>query len=141
MREAFLRGDWFYLNWTVDCPTLAKARINLQETHTVLVALQRWKQDISGKWFTVRTENVTAVNVTNKGMSRNLQVTQWSCKVLALSEAQFSVNSCENTIADALLRLQDPSNSTRFLSCVDNLEESNDHQLHMPNNAFASLTP
>ena len=60
---------------------------------------------------------------------------------MALSDAQFSVNSCENTIADALLRLQDPSHSTRFLSCVDNLEEPNNHQPHMPNNAFASLPP
>ena len=77
----FLRGDWFYLNWTVDCPALAKAHINLQETHTVLAVLQRWKQDISGKWLTVHTDNVTAVSVINKGMSRNLQVTQWSCKV------------------------------------------------------------
>ena len=35
----FLRGDWLYLNWTVDCPALAKAHINLQETYTVLAAL------------------------------------------------------------------------------------------------------
>lgn len=80
--KGFFRGDLFYLHWTVDCPTLAKAHINLQETCTVHAALEHWKQELSGKWFTVRTDNVTTVSVINKGTctSCNPQVMEWLCK-------------------------------------------------------------
>ena len=103
----YVRGDWFYLHWTVHCPTLAKAHINLQETYTVLAALERWKQELSGKWLTMRTDKVNTVSVINKGTSRNPQVMQWLRTIFWLSAthnfrltARY-ISSRENTIADA----------------------------------------
>ena len=144
----FLHGDWFYLNWAADCPVLAGAHINLQETYTVLVELRRWKQDLSDKWLTVRTNNTTTVRVINKGTSPNTQTMCWLREIFCLSTlnnvritARY-ISTSENTVADALSRLHDSCQCKRFLS---HAYESNSvaarvtREPHISSNAFASL--
>ena len=45
----FFQGDWFYVNWATHYPRLVKVHINLQETFTVLLALERWKDQLRNK--------------------------------------------------------------------------------------------
>ena len=144
----FLHGDWFYLNWAADCPVLAGAHINLQETYTVLVALRRWKQELSGKWLTVRTDNTTTVSVINKGTSRNTQTMCWLREIFWLSAlnnfrltARY-ISTSENTVADALSRLHDPSHCNRFLSHTyqsNSVAARVTREPDLSSNAFASL--
>lgn len=87
----FFRGDWFYLHWATDELRLANAHINLLETFTVFAALERWKESLSGKWITVRTDNTTTLSVINKGTSRDPIVMQWLRKnFLAFRDIQLS---------------------------------------------------
>lgn len=54
----FFKGDWFYVNWATDYPSLANVPINLQ-TFTALLAIERWKEHLSDRWITVRTDNTS----------------------------------------------------------------------------------
>lgn len=43
------RLSWFYVNWATNYPSLADVHINLQETFTVLLVLERWKESLRDK--------------------------------------------------------------------------------------------
>ncbi|KAK3746307.1 hypothetical protein QZH41_015390, partial [Actinostola sp. cb2023] len=104
-------GDWFYINWDTDQPRLADVHINLQETFTVLAALERWKEELRDQWITVRTDNTTTLSAINKGTSGNTLVMQWLRKIFWLSATyNFRVTSryistASNTMADAISRI------------------------------------
>ena len=104
----FFRGDWFYINWEVDNPDLAKAHINLKETFTVLVVLEQWKHQLRDKWIVVRSDNRTTISALNKGTCHNPQIMQWLREIFWLSATHnFRVTahyipSKSNTVADAI---------------------------------------
>ena len=110
----FFRGDWFYINWEVDHPDLAKAHINLKETFTVLVALERWKHQLRDKWIVVRSDNHTTISALNKGTCPNPQIMQWFREIFWLSATHNFrattryIPSKSNTMADAISCLHEP---------------------------------
>ena len=88
-------------------------------------SIQRWKQELSGQWLTVRNDNVITVSVINKGSHTIFKPCSGRARSWLSATHNFHltaryISSRENTIADALSCLQDPSHSTRFLSRVDN---------------------
>ncbi|KAL9975581.1 hypothetical protein ACROYT_G012757 [Oculina patagonica] len=143
----FFRGDWFYVNWAIDYPSMANIHINLQETFTVLVALERWKDDLRDKWITVRTDNTTTLSAINKGTSGNQLAMQWLRKIFWLSATyNFRVTAryiptASNTIADAISRLHDPTHCEVFVKKLVNLPLAIRPQVtpHLSHNAFVAL--
>ena len=146
-RGGFFQGDWFYVNWATDYPRLAKVHINLQETFTVLLALERWKDHLRDKWIIVRTDNTTTLSAINKSTSSNQLAMQWLRQLFWLSATyNFHVTSryiptVANTLADAISRIHDPvhceilvkkltSCPSNALSCVTP---------HVSRNAFGAL--
>ena len=123
----FFQGDWFYVNWATNYPSLANVHINLQETFTVLIALERWKDQLRDKWIIVRTDNTTTLSAINKGTSSNQLAMQWLRKLFWLSATyNFRVTSryiptAANTLADAISRLHDPAHCAllveKLISC------------------------
>ena len=93
---------------------MANVHINLQETFTVLLALERWKDQLRDKWIIVRTDNTTTLSAINKGTSSNQLVMQWLRKRFWLSATyNFRVTSryiptVANKLADAISRIHDP---------------------------------
>lgn len=143
----FFRGDWFYINWDTDQPRLADVHINLQETFTVLAALERWKEELRDQWITVRTDNTTTLSAINKGTSGNPLVMQWLRKIFWLSATyNFRVTSryiptASNTMADAISRIHDPAHCKLFVrKLLSNPLQGRSHaQPHLSHNAFDAL--
>lgn len=115
----FLRGNWFYLNWALDCPALAKSHTNLQETYTVLVALERWKEALRDKWLSVRSDNTTTSSVLNKVTSRNAKAMQWLHIRFWLSAMYNFRVTARYIITDALSRLHDPVHCDKCLHRIN----------------------
>ena len=79
-RGGFFQGDWSYVNWATNYPSLVNVHINLQEMFTVLIALERWKDQLHHKWIIVSSDNTTTLSAINK----------------ALLETNLQCNSCAN---------------------------------------------
>ena len=81
--------------------------INLQETFTVLIALECWKDQLPIKWIIVRTDNTTTLSKINKGTPSNQLVMQWLQNLFWLSMTyNFRVTSRYiSTVANALAML------------------------------------
>ena len=143
----FFQGDWFYVYWATNYPSLANVHINLQETFTVLIALERWKDQLRDKWIIVRTDNTTTLSAINKGTSSNQLAMQWLRKLFWLSATyNFRVTSryiptAANTLADAISRLHDPAHcallAKKLISCPLNKRPC--VTPHLSRNAFHAL--
>ena len=143
----FFQGDWFYVNWATNYPSLANVHINLQETFTVLIALERWKDQLRDKWIIGGTDNTTTLSAINKGTSSNQLAMQWLRKLFWLSATyNFRVTSryiptAANTLADAISRLHDPAHCAllveTLISCP--LNKRPGVTPHLSRNAFHAL--
>ena len=143
----FFQGDWFYVNWATNYPCLANVHINLQETFTVLLALERWKDQLRDKWIIVRTDNTTTLSTINKGTSSNQLVMQWLRKLFWLSVTyNFRVTSryiptATNTLDDAISRIHDPAHCELLVEQLTSgpLNEQSCVTPHLSRNAFDAL--
>lgn len=122
---AFFQGDWFYVNWATNYRSLANVHVNLQEMFTVLIALERWKDQLRDKWIILRTDNTTTLSVINKGTFSNQLAMQWLRKLFWLSATyNFRVTSqyiprAANTLTDAISRIHDPAHCELLLVSPD----------------------
>ena len=66
---AFCHGDWFFCNWSLDFPHLAKSHINIKELSAIAVALQGWAPALHGHHVVVLTDSTCAAGMLNKGSS------------------------------------------------------------------------
>ena len=73
---AFYRGEWFYVNWSIDFPQVESAHINLKELFTVVLAMKRWCNLWENKHITVYTDNQVTMYAINKGSVKNSFVTR-----------------------------------------------------------------
>ena len=143
----FFQGDWFYVNWATNYPSLANVHINLQETFTVLLALERWKDQLRDKWIIVRNDSTTTLSSINKGTSSNQLAIKWLRKLFWLSATyNFRVTSryiptVANTLADAISRIHDPAHCEllveKLISCP--LKSQRCVTPHLSHNAFDAL--
>ena len=141
------QGDWFYVHWATNYPNLANVHINLQETFTVLIALERLKDQLRDKWIIVRTDNTTTLSAINKGTCSNQLAMQWLQKLFWLSATyNFRVTSryiptAANTLADAISHLHDPAHCAllvnKLISCP--LNKWPCVTPHLSRNAFHAL--
>ena len=126
----FFQGDWFYVNWATDYPSLANVPINLQKTLTVLLALGCWKDQLRDKWIIVPTDNTTTLSALNKGTSSDQIAMQWLSQLFWLSATHnFRLTSryipnVANTLADTISRIHDPVHCElllqKLISCPSN---------------------
>ena len=143
------KGHWFYVNWATDYPSLENVHINLQETFTALLAIERWKEHLSDRWITVRTDDTTTLSAINKGTSSDLRVMPWLCNLFwLLASYNFRVtaqyiSTTSNTMADAISRLHDPAHSelcvTNLLSRSLDLDNIPCVRPHLSRNTFDAL--
>ncbi|XP_022808832.1 uncharacterized protein LOC111345815 [Stylophora pistillata] len=145
----FFQGDWFYVNWATNYPSLANVHINLQETFTVLLALERWEDQLRDRWTIVRTDNTTTLSAINKGTSRNPLAMQWLRELFWLSaKYNFRVTSryiptVAKTLADAISRLHDPAHCKLLVEKLISRPSNNlpcvTPAPHLSRNAFDAL--
>ena len=62
-------GDWFYLNWELDCPSVANLHINSKEILAVFVAVCRWAPRWRNKRICIQSDNTFIVASINRGTS------------------------------------------------------------------------
>ena len=112
----FFRGDWFYRNWEIDHPNLAKAHINLKETFTVLLTLCRWKSHLRDKWVVVHSDN----HVTISALKEHVAIHK-SCNGFVISfgfPALTIFGSLRVTYCQRLTQWQMPSRTSMTLLLV-----------------------
>ena len=141
----FFRGDWFYRNWEIDHPNLAKAHINLKETFTVLLTLCRWKSHLRDKWIVVHSNNHMTISALKEHVAIHKSCNGFviSFGFPALTNFRITARyilSKANTMADALSRLHDPAFGRVFNTHFCRLLVENDsYRHHLSQQAFSSL--
>jgi hypothetical protein len=73
----YYASDYFYVNWSLDIPSIAEKHINVKETVSIILALQRWTPLLRNKRVIVHTDNTTAKAYINKGSCRDTFVMDW----------------------------------------------------------------
>ena len=108
---AFLDGDWFYINWETDLPSMADKHINIKELYTVLLAIRRWCNTFKNKLVLLEIDNMMCVFCLRKGSSKNPQAMAYIREIYTLAASyNFGflikyIKSKDNVMADALSRL------------------------------------
>lgn len=107
-------GDnWFYINWSIDCPEFAEEHINVKEVLSAIVAAHLWGHQWSNHKIMLFTDNSTTVASINKGTSRN-RVIMMLLRYLFWLSATFNfvikaghIPGVNNVKADLLSRLHE----------------------------------
>ena len=111
---AYHRGQWFYVNWSIDMPDVAEEHINVKELCVVLLAARKWCYKWSNKVIHIQVDNMVTLFAINKGTTKNsvaLSLLRELCAILALYNIVIKasyIKSKDNVMADALSRLDDP---------------------------------
>ena len=115
----FFNGDWFYINWTLDDPSLRECHINEKELFSILHAVRRWGPTWANKRVHVFADSDSAVCAINKGTSPSpafmphIRELFWHSAANNFVLTAHHVKGSDNTLADALSRLTDPTCATR----------------------------
>ncbi|XP_078583889.1 uncharacterized protein LOC144866402 [Branchiostoma floridae x Branchiostoma japonicum] len=148
---AFYSGDWFYVSWRHDDPDMCDRHINEKELYTIILAARRWGSLWSGKRVIVFADSDSSVCAINKGTSPSPPFMRCIRELFWISaENNFSlqarhVKGKENTLADALSRLNDSVHAELARSRVEqwkleNADISVDcHQPHLSHHARSAL--
>ncbi len=67
-------GDYFYVNWDLDMPSVSCWHINYKEVMAIMWAVFRWAPLLRDKRLVIYTDNITAKAVLNKGTTRFAQL-------------------------------------------------------------------
>ncbi|KAI8496690.1 hypothetical protein Bbelb_253450 [Branchiostoma belcheri] len=115
----FYGGDRFYVHWEADEPHICDSHINEKELYTILLAARRWGPLWTNKRVTVYTDSDSSACALNKGTSPSPSFMQHIRELFWISATNNflmtarHVKGTENTLADALSRLTDPTCATR----------------------------
>jgi hypothetical protein len=111
----FNNGRWFRGRWPIDIvlPTEEKLSIAFLELYPILVSAMLWGSEWRGKRIRFRSDNMTTVQIIQKGRSKAKNIMILMRKLTLLS-MQYSfvvysqhVPGVRNEISDALSRFQD----------------------------------
>lgn len=121
---AFCLCDWLYCHWRQDIPSIADCHINIKELAAVLVGLHRWAPRFTTKHVIVHVDNAPVVSMINNGSTRSPVALHLLKRLAAVSltynftiEAAYIPGS-QNDIPDALSRLHEAGQLTRFCSLI-----------------------
>lgn len=134
-------GDWFYCNWSVDCPEIQDVHINLKELAAVVLAAQRWCHLWANKQVLVMSDNSTTMSCVNRGTSRSpllmtyLRYMFWLSAVYNFRLTAMHVPGEDNVLADNISRLHEPY-SRHYLNM---LLVTSPLAWHMSYNAFVYI--
>ena len=121
------QGDWFYINWGIDRPTVSSLHINSKEILAGFLAVCRWAPSWRNKRIFKHSDNMTAVSAINKGTSRNSFVMKCLRQLFWLSATyNFHVSASflagiSNTVADDISRFHEPGSLSRMLPYVKHI--------------------
>lgn len=138
-------ADWFYSNFSADCPTFANAHINCKELLSVLLAARRWGCLWRGKRVRVKCDNAASVFAINKGSSRSplfmsmLRELFWLGITYDFLLTAVHVKGSANVIADMISRLHIRQFAKEFLFLNNPLVIPIDCTFHMSYDSFLLL--
>ena len=110
----YYEGDWFYCNWSVDCPDIQDLHINLKELAAIVLAAEHWCMAWQNKRVLVICDNSTSVSCINRGTSRSpllmkyLRYMFWLSVVYNFRLTAMHVPGVDNVLADKISRLHEP---------------------------------
>lgn len=117
-------GDWFYLNWELDWPLVAKLHINSKEILAVFLAVCRWAPHWRNKRICIQSDNSVTVAAINKGTSKNpflmacLRVLFWLSATYNFHIKARFIRGVSNVVADGVSRLHEPFKWTQVAPFV-----------------------
>ena len=72
----YFRGDWFYLNFSLDNPAWSCLYINHKETLAIVLAAKRWGHLWENHLVIIYSDNQAAMQIINKGTMGNKVIMQ-----------------------------------------------------------------
>lgn len=105
--------NWFYLNWSLDCPAFSDSHINVKEVLAAVGAAHFWGHKWRNKKIILFTDNSVTVSGINKGTSRNKVIMGLLRYLFWLSASNnFVLKACHipgvnNIVADTISRLHE----------------------------------
>ncbi len=106
-------GDYFYINWKTDLPSVGNWHINYKETFTIYAAAVKWGHHWENRRVIVYTDNITARSLINKGSTQNIDMMRYLRKLFWISSIHnFSLYAVYlpgkvNILADTCSRLDE----------------------------------
>ena len=128
---AMFEGDWFYVSWLMDFPSLGEKNINVLELKTVHVAAEKWGPKWAGKHILVRSDNSATVASLNKGTSRSVDMLEIIQQIFWLSVRYgFKLSAVHlpghlNILSDRISRMHVPAaaiEAKSLLTCDREME-------------------
>ena len=111
---AFCCGNWIYINWSIDNPSLSQQHINVKELAAVISAARAWAQSWKLHHIIIHTDNSVTEACINNGTARNKTGLVLLKELAELAmQYNFTISAIylpgkENTIADTISRLHEP---------------------------------
>ena len=138
---AYYEGDWFYCNWSADCPELDNDHINLKELAAVVLAIQRWAPLWTNKRVFVWSDNTTTVSCINRCSSRSpllmkcLRYIFWLSAIYNFRLTVSYIPGIQNALADTISRLHEPYS----VYCLQDVLAASPLSWQMSLHSFTSL--
>ena len=107
-------GDFSYLNWEIDVPSIRQESINVKEIHAILLALERWGHCWKDSLVHVYTDSNVALFSIRKGSidnAKGMSLMRRIHMILAVYNIKLDlkrISTKDNCFADALSRLDNP---------------------------------
>ena len=137
--------DWFYSNFNIDYPEIAKRHISDKELFAILLSVRKWSKHWTRKHVLVHCDNMPVVRALNKGSSTSpffmacIQEIFWYTVRYDFIISAGHVPGKNNFSSDALSRLHSPE---QFVIAANILFKNTGliyASLHMSYNCFHYL--
>ena len=111
---AFLRGDWIYFNFELDCPSWLSLQINHKEMLAIILAAKRWALQWANHRVLIHSDNLVAAHLLAKGrrqthLSWRNCVTYCGCRHDTISTSL----PCTSKAFETLLLMLSPAFTSR----------------------------
>ena len=120
----FCQGDWMYMCWLFDSPSLHPHHINTKELAAVVMSALRWCHLWAGHHVIVHTDSTVTQGVINKGSARNstclhlLQLLGSLAVDYGFTISAEHIPGHNNVLADTISRLHEPGSLDRLCSML-----------------------
>ncbi len=115
---AYFQGDFIYMAWSADLPSLLGALIFVKALAAILLAILRWQAVWRHRPIHIQTDNKAAASTLQSGRTRCpvanniLKAILWTAAVSQVTLSISYISTKDNYIADALSRMD----NSKFLA-------------------------